>query len=140
MSAFEEQGRRVLAKHGLLCQSCRVMDVVAGPPSLSEGRGDHGGSDLVLTQENKPKAYPKSKHKLIYMEACELPPILGSGRLPYYTPYRPRAQSPRRSSNRIKEWLATSAYQGRVGQRVVEALTWHRRHRVVISHNWGTDP
>ena len=33
-----------------------------------------------------------------------------------------------------------SAYQGRVGQRAVEALTWCRHHRVIIGRNRGTDP
>ena len=59
MSAFYEQGRRALAKRGLLCQLCHVMDVAAGPPPAIRGRRDRGGSDLVLTQENKPKAHPK---------------------------------------------------------------------------------
>ena len=43
-------------------------------------------SDLVLTQENKPKARPIAKHKLIYMKACELPPVSGIGRLRSSTP------------------------------------------------------
>ena len=58
VSAFEEQGRRVLAKRGLLCLLCHITDIAAGPPPLSEEGGDCGGSDLVLTQENKPKARP----------------------------------------------------------------------------------
>ena len=86
------------------------------------------------------------------MEACELPPVSGSGRLWSSTPIvqghkalaivsvnRPRAQCPHRSSNRVKERKATSAYRGRVGQRAVEALTW-RRHHQRIGRNRGTDP
>ena len=63
------------------------MDVAVGPPPAIRGMGDRGVSDLVLTQENKPKAHPIAKHMLIYMEACELPPVSVIG----HTPYRPRA-------------------------------------------------
>ena len=52
----------------------------------------------------------------------------------------PWAQSPHRLSNRTKERKATSAYRGRVGQRAVEALTWHRHHHVIIGRDQGTDP
>ena len=38
VSAFYGQGRHALAKRGLLCQSCHVMDVVAGPPPAIRGR------------------------------------------------------------------------------------------------------
>jgi hypothetical protein len=144
VSAFDEQGRCASARHGLLCQSCRIMDVVTAPPSLSEeGVGGRGVSDLVLTQENKPKARPKSKHKLIYMGVCELPPILGFSptllsskgiRPSYHNRQSSKGTKPVSVVQSRKERKATLAYQGRVGQRAVEALTWRCRHCVVIGH------
>ena len=98
-------------------------------------------SDLVLTQENKPKARPKSKHKLIYMGVCELPPILGFSptllsskgiRPSYHNRQSSKGTKPVSVVQSHKERKATLAYQGRVGQRAVEALTWRRRHHDVI--------
>ena len=82
------------------------------------------------------------------MGVCELPPISGIGRLRSSTPI---VQGHKALAYRIvivqgrktligrpitKEWQATSAYRGRVGQRAVEALTWRRRHHDVIVTSW----
>ena len=69
---------------------------------------------------------------LLYLSSVTLRIDQGHKALALSYHNRPRAQSPHRLSNCIKERQAMSAYRGRVGQRAVKALTWRHHHRVII--------